>query len=77
MAILVTGGAGYIGSVTVEDLRSKGEKIVVLDNLSHGFANAEKAREVLGWNPQIPELEKIVESAWNWHQELDQKISSL
>jgi UDP-glucose 4-epimerase len=27
-----------------------------------------KAREVLGWRPQFPELEKIIESAWNWHQ---------
>ncbi len=40
-------------------------------------ANAQKAREVLGWNPQIPELEKIVESAWMWHQELDQKLNFL
>lgn len=34
--ILVTGGAGYIGSVTVELLRSRGEHVVVLDNLSRG-----------------------------------------
>ncbi len=40
MAILVTGGAGYIGSVTVEDLRAKGEKVVVLDNLSRGHRAA-------------------------------------
>lgn len=32
-------------------------------------ADAKKAREVLGWNPQSPELEKIVESAWNWHRD--------
>ena len=36
MAILVTGGAGYIGSVTVEQLTSKGESVVVLDDLNHG-----------------------------------------
>jgi nucleoside-diphosphate-sugar epimerase len=30
MAILVTGGAGYRGSVTVERLRSRGESAVVL-----------------------------------------------
>jgi len=30
--------------------------------------DSRKAREVLGWNPQFPELEKIIESAWNWHQ---------
>ena len=31
-------------------------------------ADATKAREVLGWNPQFPEIEKIIESAWNWHE---------
>ncbi len=36
MAILVTGGAGYIGSVTVERLRAKGERVVVLDDLARG-----------------------------------------
>ncbi len=36
MAILVTGGAGYIGSVVVEDLRNKGETPVVIDNLVYG-----------------------------------------
>ncbi len=40
MAILVTGGAGYIGSVVVEDLRTKGEEVVVLDNLSRGHRAA-------------------------------------
>lgn len=27
-----------------------------------------KAREVLGWAPEYPELKSIVETAWNWHQ---------
>src|SRR5579864_1548558 len=40
MAILVTGGAGYIGSVTVERLLAKGERIVVLDDLVHGHRAA-------------------------------------
>src|SRR5665213_1169886 len=40
MAILVTGGAGYIGSVTVERLRAKGEDVVVLDDLVHGHRAA-------------------------------------
>ena len=40
MAILVTGGAGYIGSVAVEDLRAKGENVVVLDNLVYGHRQA-------------------------------------
>ncbi len=40
MSILVTGGAGYIGSVTVELLRANGASVVVLDNLSHGHRAA-------------------------------------
>lgn len=31
-------------------------------------ADAKKAREVLGWNPQFPEIERIIESAWRWHE---------
>jgi UDP-glucose 4-epimerase len=38
--ILVTGGAGYIGSHTVRQLGEAGEKIVTLDNLSTGFKKA-------------------------------------
>ncbi len=38
--ILVTGGAGYIGSHVVRQLGEAGEQIVVLDNLCTGFANA-------------------------------------
>lgn len=40
MAILVTGGAGYIGSVVAELLHARGEQVVVLDNLSRGHRNA-------------------------------------
>ena len=38
--VLVTGGAGYIGSVVVEDLRANGGEVVVLDNLSRGYRTA-------------------------------------
>src|SRR6476646_2463772 len=37
MTVLVTGGAGYIGSHMVHALRDAGETVVVLDNLSTGF----------------------------------------
>ena len=40
MSILVTGGAGYIGSVTVDLLRDRGLDVVVLDNLSRGHRSA-------------------------------------
>ncbi len=40
MKVLVVGGAGYIGSVTVEALVTKGHEVTVLDNLSCGHRNA-------------------------------------
>ncbi len=38
--ILVTGGAGYIGSHVVRQLTEAGERVIVLDNLSTGFRSA-------------------------------------
>ncbi|QWT21721.1 UDP-glucose 4-epimerase GalE [Bacillus sp. NP157] len=38
--VLVTGGAGYIGSHTVQQLVARGERVVVIDNLSTGFREA-------------------------------------
>ncbi len=38
--VLVTGGAGYIGSHVARQLGERGEQVVVLDNLTTGFAHA-------------------------------------
>lgn len=43
MAVLVTGGAGYIGSHTVVHLLERGEEVVVLDHLGTGHRAAVKA----------------------------------
>lgn len=40
MKVLVTGGAGYIGSVAVEELIRAGEEVVVFDNLYQGHREA-------------------------------------
>jgi UDP-glucose 4-epimerase len=50
MTVLVTGGAGYIGSHMVLELVDAGETVVVLDNLSTGFrwAVADRASLVVG-----------------------------
>lgn len=44
MHVVVTGGAGYIGSVTVKVLLDAGHQVTVLDNLSHGNRDAIDAR---------------------------------
>ena len=54
-AVLVTGGAGYIGSVTVETLRAAGRPVVVLDNLSRGHRAAV--------DPQVPFYEGDIAAA--------------
>jgi UDP-glucose-4-epimerase GalE len=41
MRVLVTGGAGYVGSVSVEALVAAGHEVVVLDDLSTGQATAD------------------------------------
>lgn len=46
-AVLVTGGAGYIGSHVVRQLGEAGERVVTLDNLSTGFADAVLSGELV------------------------------
>ena len=46
-AILVTGGAGYIGSHMVKALRRAGYRVVVLDNLSEGHRAAIADEELI------------------------------
>ena len=50
MKILLTGGSGYIGSVTTELLCADGHEVVVFDNLERGHAEAvdPRARLVVG-----------------------------
>ena len=49
MAILVTGGAGYIGSHTVIELQNAGYDVVVLDNLSNSSEKSlERVEKITG-----------------------------
>lgn len=51
MAILVTGGAGYIGSHTVLSLLEKGYDVVVLDNYSNSLVSSlDRVKEITGCN---------------------------
>ena len=49
-AILVTGGAGYIGSHVVQQLSMRGERVVVIDNLVSGFRDAVRGAELVVGN---------------------------
>ena len=62
MAVLVTGGAGYIGSHMVHALIDAGEPVVVLDNLSAGFswAVASKATLAVGESGDQPRVAALI-----------------
>lgn len=48
MKILVTGGAGYIGSITVKLLQEKGHQPIVFDNLIYGHKEAVSCPLIVG-----------------------------
>ena len=56
MSILVTGGAGYIGSHVARQLNSRGESVVVLDNLVTGFKSAVLGGRLVVGNTGDPDL---------------------
>ena len=60
MRILVTGGAGFIGSHMVDRLLADGHEVVVIDNLATGLREnvPAKARFVLGDVSQIEDVER-------------------
>lgn len=62
MKILVTGGAGYIGSVCVEDLLNRGHNVTVFDNLTEGHKNAvdRRAKFVQGDLADKPALSDLM-----------------
>ena len=64
MTVLVTGGAGYIGSHMVHALLDRGEKVVVLDNLSTGSRAlvAEGAEFVQGDVGDLPRVGQLLSS---------------
>ena len=67
-------GKGYTVRQVIDAVRKvsgKDFKVVETDRRAGDpavlTANAEKARTELGWVPQYPDLETIVETAWKWH----------
>ncbi|MGA7430983.1 MAG: UDP-glucose 4-epimerase GalE [Xanthobacteraceae bacterium] len=62
MTVLVTGGAGYIGSQMVNELRDTGERVVVLDNLStgHRWAVPDGVPLIVGETGDQPLVSKLI-----------------
>lgn len=63
MKILLTGGAGYIGSITVKTLLDKGFEVTVFDNLERGHENAvdSRAKFERGDLKNLIDLERVFE----------------
>lgn len=58
MAILVTGGAGYIGSHTVIELQNAGEEVIVIDNLSNSSKESlKRVTEITGKEVKFYEVD--------------------
>lgn len=64
MKLLVTGGAGYVGSVVVRRLLSDGHTVEVIDNLSTGHADAVPAGVVLH-RTDIAEASGVLDSSFD------------
>ena len=50
----------------VETERREGDPAVLI-------GSSKKAKELLGWDPQLANIDDIVESAWNWHKNLNKE----
>jgi len=60
MKVLVTGGAGYLGTVLIEELLKKGYEIRVVDNLMFGYKEILKNTELISKDLTKLDLESIV-----------------
>jgi UDP-glucose 4-epimerase len=73
--ILVTGGAGYIGSHTAVELQNKGYDVVIIDNLSNSHANViDRIAEITGIKPKFHQFDlidrKATEAFFESHRDL-------
>ncbi|MED4977303.1 UDP-glucose 4-epimerase GalE [Heyndrickxia faecalis] len=57
---------------TVREVTGKGFNVKIGDRRSGDpstlIASSEKAKRVLGWNPQKTDIRQIIKDAWNWHE---------
>ena len=68
MAILVTGGAGYIGSHTVVELQSAGYDVVVVDNLCNSSEKAlDRVSKITGKPVKFYKADILVTTQDKWY----------
>jgi len=72
MNVLVTGGAGYIGSHVVRLLKERGDNVVVVDNMSSGIASRINNIPLVELDLAAPEAVEVLVAAIETH-----KISSV
>lgn len=68
MTILVTGGAGYIGAHVVRLLQQRGDRVVVVDNLSTGRADRIGDAKLIELDVSQPEAVAVLQQAFAEHQ---------
>ena len=73
-AINLGNGNGYSVLEVIEAARQVTQKAIAVKiaapragDPSHLVADATKARALLNWQPQFPDLASIINSAWQWH----------
>ena len=79
MAILVTGGTGYIGSHTVVELLSVGAEVIIIDNLSNSKALVvDRIEKITGKRPEFIKCDlldkEMLDKVFDTHPEIDSVI---
>lgn len=79
MAILVTGGTGYIGSHTVVELLSSGNKVIIVDNLSNSKRLVvDRIEKICGIRPEFIKCDLLdraaLDAVFDAHPEIDSVI---
>ena len=79
MAILVTGGTGYIGSHTTVELIKRGEDVVIVDNLSNSkVCVLDRIEQITGKRPEFIECDLLdaekLDSVFDSHKNIDSVI---
>lgn len=80
MSVLVTGGAGYIGSHTVVELLNAGEKVIVIDNFSNSKPKAlEAIKKITGKDFKFYEIDYLdrqkLEKVFEENNDIDSVIN--